>query len=227
MKQRLLYSELAYVFGVLLMAFGASCMQRADFGMSMVITPAYLLHAKLVQVLPFFSFGFGAATFQGILIAVMCLVLRRFRASYLFSFVTAVIYGVVLDCDVWILSHVPSTLAVRIALYVGGMVITSAGVAFFFRTYIAPEAYELFVKNVSEKYGVAVHKFKTGYDIASLILSVIMSFCFFGFGVFVGVNWGTLICAFINGTLIGWFIKLYDHLWYFEDGIPALRRVMP
>ena len=34
---------------------------------------------------------------QAVLLLAMCLLLRRFRVSYLFSFVTAVVYGVVLD----------------------------------------------------------------------------------------------------------------------------------
>lgn len=227
MKKRVLYREIAYVLGITLMAFGASCMQRADFGMSMVIAPAYLLHVKLVETFSFFSFGVGATVYQGLLLVFMCLLLRRFRASYLLSFVTAMFYGVVLDGMVWLVGHIPATLVLRAVLYVAGMVITAAGVAFCFRTYIAPEVYELFVKAVSERYGFTIHRFKTAYDLGSVVLSVILSFAFFGFGKFVGVSWGTVVCAFVNGPLVGFFIKLYDRTCEYKDRFPTLCRFMP
>ena len=72
-------------------------MERADFGMSMVVAPAYLLHLKLSQTLPLFSFGMAEYTLQAVIIVLLALVMRRFKLSYLFSFCTAVIYGLTLD----------------------------------------------------------------------------------------------------------------------------------
>ena len=43
MKKRLFYTELAYLFGILAIALGTAFMERADFGMSMVVAPAYVL----------------------------------------------------------------------------------------------------------------------------------------------------------------------------------------
>lgn len=227
MKQRIFYREYCYVAGLLAMALGAACMTRADFGLSMIVAPAYLLYAKVSEFLPFFTFGFAEAVFQIVLLALMCLLLRRFRVSYLFSFVTAVLYGLCLDTAITVTNLVPYVLSMRILLYLLGMVITSAGVAFFFKTYIAPEVYELFVRVVAQQYRIPINRFKTGYDIASCLLSVAMSFAFFGWGRFVGVQWGTVICALVNGTLIGWFCRLYERLWKFEDRFPKLRTWMP
>ena len=39
-------TELAYVLGLVILAFGTALMERANFGMSMVVAPAYLLHLK-------------------------------------------------------------------------------------------------------------------------------------------------------------------------------------
>lgn len=57
----------------------------------------------------------------------------------------------------------------------------------FFYIYIAPEAYELFVKELSGKYGINIHRFKTGYDCGSCLVSIVLSF-FFGLWCFEGVK---------------------------------------
>ena len=44
-----------------------------------------------------------------------------------------------------------------------------------------------------------------------------MSFAFFGFGVFEGVKLGTVICAFINGFLLGRFSKLLESVLEFRN----------
>ena len=71
-------------------------MEKADFGVSMVVAPAYLLYRWLSPVWSFVTFGMAEYCLQAVLLLVMCLLLR-FRVSYLFSFVTAVVYGFVLD----------------------------------------------------------------------------------------------------------------------------------
>jgi hypothetical protein len=68
-------------------------MEKADFGVSMVIAPAYLIYLKLSQVWWFVTFGMAEYTLQACLIVAVVLILRKFRLSYLFSFCTAVCYG--------------------------------------------------------------------------------------------------------------------------------------
>lgn len=218
------YTELAYVLGLIFVALGVAFMEKPDFGVSMVVAPAYILHLKISETYSFFTFGMAEYTLQAVLLIIMALVLRRFKLSYLFSFVTAVIYGFILDLCMLLVSYVPmENMALRITYYTLGMVLCAIGIALFFHTYIAPEVYELFVKEVSSKYGVEIHRFKTGYDICSCLMGVILSFIFFGFGVFRGVKWGTIICALINGTLIGLCSKFLEQRFEFKDGL-GLRK---
>ena len=49
MKQRTFYTELAYFLGLLILALGTAFMERSDFGVSMVVAPAYLLHRKVSE----------------------------------------------------------------------------------------------------------------------------------------------------------------------------------
>lgn len=220
MKKKVFYTELAYVLGIIILALGTALMERADFGMSMVVAPAYLLHLKLSRSLPFFTFGMAEYMFQGILLIAMMLILRRFRISYLFSFVTAVIYGFTLDGAMVCIAMLPGTgMVARIAFYILGMLTCSLGVSLLFHTYISPEVYELWVKEMSARTGIDIHKYKTGYDCVSCMVGVILSFLFFGIGHFEGVKWGTIFCALINGFIIGRCTFALEKIWIFQDGI--------
>jgi len=218
MKKKICFAETAYILGIILLAAGTALMTLADFGMSMVVAPAYLLHLKVSQVLPFFSFGMAEYTFQAFLLLIMMLVLRKFKVSYLFSFVTAVIYGFALDGFMIAFKGIPhDVMAVRVLLFAGGMNLCSMGVAFMFHTYIAPEVYELAVKEISARYHLDINKFKTCYDLGSFAISVVLSFAFFGFGVFRGIHVGTVVNALVNGFAIGMYSRLYERHFEFKS----------
>ena len=74
-------SELAYVLALPPLALGVALMEKADFGVSMIVAPAYLLHLKLVTLHPFFTFGVLEYLVQGVLLIALCIVLR-FTPSY-------------------------------------------------------------------------------------------------------------------------------------------------
>lgn len=218
MKKKVFYTEISYVLGLVIMAFAAAFTEKADFGMSMVVAPAYILHLKLSQIWPWFSFGVAEYIFQGLLIVITVIVMRSFKRHYLFSFVTAVLYGTLLDFAMSVISSLPdSSFAMRTVWYVLGTVLCSLAVSLFFHTYISPEAYELIVKEISSRFSVDINKTKTAYDCISTLLGIAMSFAFFGFGVFEGVKLGTVVCALINGFLIGRFTKLLEKHFSFEN----------
>ena len=218
MKKRIFYTELAYFLGLLILAVGTAFMERANFGVSMVVAPAYLLHLKISEILPFFSFGMAEYTLQALILVLIMVILRKVKLSYFFSFVTAVIYGFMLDGSIAAVSWIPwSGLASNIFFYLAGMLLCSIGVSLLFHTYLSPEAYELFVKEVSSKFHIDIHKCKKVYDCASCLLAIVLSFAFFGLWHFEGVKWGTIVCALVNGSIIGLCTKALEKIWTFED----------
>ena len=225
-SRKVFYNEPAYIVGLALLALGTAMMEKADFGMSMVVAPAYLLHLKLSQVFPFFSFGMAEYCFQAFLLILLGFVMRRFRLMYLLSFVTALIYGVLLDLSMRLAAVWPGTgLYARFVYYLLGMVVCAFGIAMLFDTYIAPEAYELFVKEIAGKTGKQISLVKTAYDCISCLAGIIMSFAFFGIGHFEGVKAGTIFCALINGGLIGICSKVLQRCFVFKDGLPWLKKI--
>lgn len=89
------------------MACAATFTVKADFGIAMVVAPAYILHLKVSELIPWFSFGVAEYFFQGVLVLITIIVMRRFKLSCLFSLVTAVIYGTLLDIAMNVIASLP------------------------------------------------------------------------------------------------------------------------
>ena len=86
-------SEVTYFAAIVLLSLAVAILSTADFGISMIVAPAYLLSLKA----GFLSFGQAEYVVQAIVFILLCIVLKRFRFVYFFSFVTCLIYGFVLD----------------------------------------------------------------------------------------------------------------------------------
>ncbi|MBE7065917.1 MAG: hypothetical protein E7385_00005 [Ruminococcaceae bacterium] len=224
MKKKTIYEEIAYVLGLILLGLGTAFMELSDFGLSMIVAPAYILHVKISEFLPFFSFGMAGYVLQFFVLVLLCFVVRKFKLMYLISFVTAVLYGFVLDGFLYLFAFVPAEgIPLRIICYTVGMLLCAMGIAFFFKTYIAPAAYDLFVKEIVDTYNFKMNRVKTLYDCGSLIVAIVLSFAFFGIGKFVGIGIGTVLCAALNGLLIGLCTKVYDRFFSFVRFLPARK----
>ena len=88
-----LYEEPVYLAALVMLSLAVAMTAAADFGVSMIVAPAYILSLKF----PFLTFGRAEYIIQALLFAVFCILMRRVKPVYLFSFVTCVIYGFVLD----------------------------------------------------------------------------------------------------------------------------------
>ncbi|MGN1168329.1 MAG: YitT family protein [Lachnospiraceae bacterium] len=205
-------NELIYIFAVLVLSFATAMLAAADFGMSMVVAPAYIISLKI----PFLTFGQAEYIVQGTLFIVFCIVMRKIKPMYFFSFASGFIYGAVLDFWRAVIPHFnpghykPGTLPVniRIFYFAVGFLLNSLGVALYFKTYFYPQVYEFFVKGISKKFGIELAKFKIGFDMTCLIIAVILSFVLFR--KIEGIGAGTVILACCNGVLIGFYGKWMD-----------------
>lgn len=225
MKKPVMHRETAYVLAMLILSMGTAMMERANFGISMIVAPSYLLHLKISQTLPWFSFGVAEYCMQTLVLALLMLGMRRVKLAYFFAFISAMLSGLLLDMCMAILSLIPfeGTVA-RLVYYLLGLYLGPLGVGLIIHSYVTPGAYESFVKELAPKFGIELGKFKTGYDLCSLLIGVILSFAFFGFGKFVGIRLGTVFCALVNGTLVAFNSRLVDKYFDFEDALPKLGK---
>lgn len=222
MKKPVFYTEVACVAGLLLLALGTALTAYGNFGISMVVAPAYILHLKIAEYLPFFSFGMAEYLIQALVLAAMMLILRKVRWSDFLSFVTAVLYGLVLDCGSLLTALLPDLLPLRIGLYVLGVCMCTLGIALQFRTYFPPAAYELFIKKLCARFGWQVHRAKTVYDCISCLVAAGLSWLLLGR--LEGVGIGTVVCALIYGLLIRLHTRILDRIWVFRDRFPLREK---
>ena len=225
-------NEAAWICGVLLISLGVFLVTKAGFGVSMVVAPAYIIHLAVSHVLPWYSFGTSEYILQGVLLAAMCIVIRKFDWRFLLCFATAVIYGYILDFWFFLSggSAPFATLPGRIASLAAGVAVTSLAIAFFFRTYLPQQVYELFVSQVALKFGKKTEKVKLVYDICSLLVAVILAlavshrFDDVRFTDCIGI--GTIVCTVFNALLISLCGKGLDKLFGFAPAFPKLEKML-
>ena len=125
-------NEAAWVIGIFVCSLGVCLCTKADFGLSMIAAPPYILHYALRGIFPWFTQGRAEYVWQAVLLLGMCLAVRRFRWRYLLSFGTAVIAGRVID--LWFLvlgGNAPyETMPARIAAFAAGVILTAIAIAF-------------------------------------------------------------------------------------------------
>lgn len=209
------FGELSFLMGTLILPLGTALMARGNFGLSVVVVPAYLLSLKL----DFLTFGMAEYCLQGALLLLFWVLMGRFRVGDLFSFFAAFSYGVVLDLWTPLIAAIPlPTVGHRLALYIVGMLVNSFGVSFYFESYFPPQIYELFVKGLSGKYRIDMGKFKIGYDLVSCAVGVALSLLFFGR--IEGIGVGSVVCAFLNGVLISFWRRVIGRFFDFSPRFP-------
>ena len=224
MKKIPKFAEGAWICGIVLCAFGVALTIKADFGVSMIAAPPYILHMKLSQYIPSLTLGTTEYCFQGVLLVVMMLIVRRIRLKYFLSFLTAVIYGKVLDLMLLLLGGGDpfENMAVRIVCFVAGGTITAVAIAFFFRTYLPLQIYELFVTECASAFNRPNEKVKFMFDAGCLVLSIALPLVLLHS--LEGIGVGTVLLTLCNAPIISLSGKLLDRIFDFSPLSPALQK---
>lgn len=217
-------SEPMYLLAIVMIAFAVAMCAAADFGVSMIVAPAYVLSLKFT----FLTFGQWEYVLQATLFIAFCILMRKFRPVYLFSFFSCVLYGLVLDFFRTVIPFLnpavtpPGSMSwpARIALFAGGNLITAVAVAIFTASYLYPQVYDFFVIGLTTRYRLSFTRFKVIYDLSFLAVGIALSLILFhGFN---GIGVGTVIIALLNGFVIGLFSKLLRRFFVFKPLFPKV-----
>jgi len=211
-KQKIKFpSELAYISALILQAFGVALAATADLGLSMVVAPAYLLSLKLGNI----TFGQAEYIMEAIVFVLMCILVRKFKLSYLFSIISLLIYGAALDAWRFLVPFLNPAITipgaasfsypVRILLFVSGMLIIQFTIALSFKSYLTQLVVDFFIEEVADHFHFRRGVFKTCFDITFFAISIAMSFALFGKLRAIGL--GTIIQVSTNGIIVGFFDK--------------------
>lgn len=216
-------AEIAWIIGTFLCAFGVALCTKASFGLSMMAAPPYIIHLRLVEYLPWYSQGTSSYIFEGVLLLVMCILIRKFRPKFLLSFLSSVIFGWGLDLWFFILggNGMFGSLLGRCLSFAGGILCISVSVAFMFRAYLPAQTPELLVMEVAKHFQVDPTRIKLILDISCVVLSFGLSLLLTG--KLTGIHIGTVILAFANAPLIKLWGKVIDRFFTFEPMFPRLK----
>ncbi len=214
--------EISWVVGNILCALGNCLVSKSAFGLSAIIAPAFIMN----RFTGFLSVGVSEYIIQGILLTLCCLIIGKFKGKFIGTICNILFYGAAFDIINFLLSFLqPSEIWGRILCALIGTLITSFAVALMLRTYIPPSTYEIFVKEIAEEKGIDTSKMKLIFDASMLGLTFIMMFVLLG-GFFIDIIGPlTVISAFLNSILIGFFGKIIDKYVDFSPAIPKLYKL--
>lgn len=231
-------SEFNWLLGLIFVALGTAICEKANLGISMIAAPAFIIHEAISKVTDALSVGVVEYFVQFFILLLTCAICKKFDWRYVFSFLTAIIYGLFLNMWMAIFEGVTfNELWLRWIMFFVGNTCVCIGVALFFRTYMPHEAYELIVTEIHKTYKFKPTNVKWIYDISSLVVSLILALSLFGdvktfeWGKiyeqsfhFIGL--GTIIAAFISAPIINLFGKLFEKIFGTEPLIKPLHKFL-
>ena len=216
-------AEASWLIGTVLCAFGVVLCTKADFGLSMMAAPPYIIHVTLQKFFAWYTQGTSEYIWQAILLILMCVIVGKFKPKYLLCFLTSVFFGFCIDG--WLLLFGGNggfeDMWVRIASFIIGELSISLSVAFVFKTYLPPQIAECTVMEIAKRFNIAQTKIKLINDVSCLVLSFALSLILTKG--FTGVGIGTVIITFANAPLIKLWTKLLDKLFDFDPLFPKLK----
>ena len=215
-------SELLWLLGIIFVAFGVAICSKTNLGVSMIAAPAFVIAEAMANISPLISVGVVEYLIQGIMLLILCVVVRKFNWRYLLAFAVAVLYGYTLNLFLWIMDGVVfGEVWLRWVMLIVGDFVTAFGVACFFRTYMPLQVYELFVAELSRCFRFDISKTKWAFDMSLLLISIVFAFLLFNdFSTFDfskiastsfhSIGLGTLVTTAINSPVIKLMGRLID-----------------
>lgn len=227
-------SELLWLLGNIFVALGVTLCSKAGLGVSMIAAPAFIVSEALSGVIPMMSVGITEYIIQGLVLLLMCVLVRRFNWRYLLSFAVAIVYGYILDFFLWSFGWIDGGgVGQRWLLLILGDLCTGFGVACFFRTYMPLQVYELFVAEVAHSFKINITRIKWLFDTSLFIVSVLLALTLFGdvksfdwtsigHQSFHSIGLGTLVTTIINSPVIALMSKLVNSIF---DSAPRFKKI--
>lgn len=215
--------EISWIVGNIICSLGNLLVSKSAFGLSAVIAPAFILN----RAEPSLSVGVCEYITQGILLALCCIVIGKFKGKFIATICNILFYGACFDTmDSLFAFYQPTTLVSRMFAAALGTVLICFAIALMLRTYIPPSAYEIFVKEIALAKKIDLSKMKLLFDSSMLLITILFMFLFLrGFYVDI-LGPMTVIAAFLNSALIGYFGRIIDKYCEFTPAIPKLYKLL-
>lgn len=188
-----------YFIGLFVMTIGIALSVKSNLGVSPVSSIPYTMTCV-------WGIEMGKATilFHIVLVLIQILLLRRkFKPAQLLQILVGVVFGYFTTFCNYMVSFLPTpdNLGIRIVMVLASTVFVAAGIFLYLPADLIPLAGEGAMQAVSSVTKIEFSKVKIGFDCTMVLISVITCLvCLHNLG---SVGVGTIIAAFLVGTLVG------------------------
>lgn len=199
-----------FFFGLFFVALGISCIVKSMLGTAPISSTPYILSLR-------YPISLGGFTFivNMLFLLIQILILRRqFQYIQLLQIPITGIFSCFIDLTMYLLSIVTPELYIsKFITLLAGTVILALGVTLEIIGNVVTLPGEGIVNAIAIHWHLEFGNTKTCFDTSIVLIAGILSWIYFG--EIHGIREGTVISAFITGSIVRFFIK---HLSYIDKG---------
>lgn len=196
--------ELALLIVILINSFGVVLMLDSGAGISAISSVPYAFSESF----PVLTLGTWTYIFQGILVAALMILRKKFVPTYLFSFVVGFAFSKMLDVYKTALAGLTMGIGYQIVYFIVSYLVICLGIALSNRCGLPIIPTDLFPREMADILKVPYSRVKITFDVTCLAVTAGLTFCFLGH--IKGLGIGTILAAFTMGKVIGMIGNILD-----------------
>ena len=193
-----------FIISLWFSALGVAITKCGSLGVSCISSVPNVLSLR------FTALTIGGWTFVWNTLLVICqigLLRKNFQKIQLLQIPLSFLFGWFTDVAMLLAVRIPvNSYPMQLFMVVLGVVILSFGITLGVIANVVLNAGEGIVKALADVSGKEFGFVKVRFDVVCVILSLVISLVTFG-GKIIGVREGTLIAAFLNGTMVKWYSR--------------------
>ena len=191
-----------FIISLWFSALGVAITKCGSLGVSCISSVPNVLSLR------FTALTIGGWTFVWNTLLVICQILllrKNFQKIQLLQIPLSFLFGWFTDVAMLLAVRIPvNSYPMQLFMVVLGVVILAFGITLGVIANVVLNAGEGIVKALADVSGKEFGFVKVRFDVVCVILSLVISLATFG-GKIIGVREGTLIAAFLNGTMVKWY----------------------
>ena len=193
-----------FIISLWFSALGVAVTKCGSLGVSCISSVPNVLSLR------FTALTIGGWTFVWNTLLVICQILllrKNFQKIQLLQIPLSFLFGWFTDVAMLLAVRIPvNSYPMQLFMVVLGVVILAFGITLGVIANVVLNAGEGIVKALADVSGKEFGFVKVRFDVVCVILSLVISLVTFG-GKIIGVREGTLIAAFLNGTMVKWYSR--------------------
>ncbi len=218
--KKLLPGELFLLIGLVFCATGLNLLIKANFGISANSSLPYVLSIAL----PFFSNGIWNTVVQSLWLLIAMIAIQRIKLGYLFSFLLAFIFGLMLDSFAALFITWSSAPILRLLYFVAGFLISSLGVSALMVSGMPLLPFETVVRAFIEYKHLSVRLARTGMDLINLTAALLIGLLLTG--QVIGIGFGTVLSALFMGSFVGYFTEVLSDKFIIKPNMSWVEKLL-